>query len=143
MAHPKTDVGAHVTPRIGTPVLADTGSTVNGTGIDRTTINTPLSVALVAQAGAVTGGPSAQTFDAKIQDSPDNSAWADFTDSNSNGAITQQTADDAIATERVNLNAADRYIRAVTVVALTGGTSPTWPVSTALVFGGVDTVPTA
>lgn len=134
---PKEDVGALLAPKVGTVPLADTGSTVNGTGVDRTTLGNPLSCVLVAMSGAATGTPTTQTFDAKLQDSADDASYADIT----GAAITQQTADNGFQGLDVDLSGARRYVRAVSTVAFTGGTSPDWPVATAIVFGGSDTLP--
>jgi len=94
------------------------------------------SCVLYLQCGAATGAPSAQTVDLKVQDSPDGSTgWADYTDPDGNGAVTQLTADDTQSSESVNLEGAKRYVRLVRVVGFTGGTSPTIPVGAAVVFG--------
>lgn len=139
--YPSRDVGSVLREVTGTPPLADTGSTVNGAAIDRLANDNPLSAVLLAQSGAATGGPSTQTFDAKIEDSEDGSTgWADYTDPQTGAvaAITQQTADDGIEGLSVDLSSAKRYIRVTTTVAFTGGTSPDWPVSTALILGGLE-----
>ena len=140
------DIGALLKEAIGTPAFADDGSTVNGAAIDR---EGHQSCALLAQGGAATGAPSAQTADFKIEDSADGSTgWADYITPQSGqvgapaaAAIAQQTADDFLVKLDVNLAGAKKFIRVTSVVVLTAGTSPTWPVSSAVLLGPKDELP--
>jgi hypothetical protein len=134
------DIGAHVEVVAGTPPLADTGSVVNGTSVDLTTKQSPHSGVLVAMAGAATGSPSAQTLNVKLQDSADDSTFADIVPA---VAITEIAADNGKQVVDVDLRNLRRYVRAVTTVVLTGGSTPTWPVATALVMGGQEEIPIA
>ncbi len=140
---PARDIGSALTTRVGTVPFADTGTVVNGTSVDRSAINTPLSCQLVGAAGAATGSPSAQTADFKIQDSADDSTFADFSDKDGAAALTQLAADNASAVRNVDLSGARQFIRVVSTVVLTGGASPTWPVASFMEFGGGSVVPTA
>lgn len=128
------DIGAYVAPKIGT-VPANTDTTVNGTGIDRMGYT---SCVLLAATGAVSGAPSAKTADFKIQDSADNSTFADLT----GASLTQITADNTLGQKDVDLSGARRYIRVVQTVVLTAGTSPKWPVASFVLLGGADALPT-
>lgn len=129
------DVGAYVKPVIGNVPVASAAATLNGSSIDRSGYH---SCVLFAQSGAATGSPTAQTLDAKIQDSDDGSTgWADVT----GAAITQNTAVNSSAKKSVNLQAVKRYTRVVATVAFTAGTSPTLGVSTAVVLGGARELP--
>mgnify|MGYP003638441622 FL=1 len=75
-------------------------------------------------------GTTGDTLDVKIQDSPDNSAWADIT----GATFTQVTsAADAHETIFVQSGAADVYIRAVATIAGNGGESIACAVT---MFGG-------
>lgn len=136
--YPVQDIGAHVVYESNPKPTNDAGSgAVNGTGIDLTTIGNPKSCVLYAAGGAASGTPTTQTLDAKLQDSADNSTFADL----SGAAITQITADSTEGIVDVNLSSARRYVRVVRTVAFTGGTSPAWPVDSGIVFGGSDTIP--
>lgn len=142
MTQVATDSGALVRVEAGIETTNDTGTTINGTGVDRMNPNSregQLSVKLFARIGAPAGG-TVTTWDVKIQDSPDNSAWADFTDESGNGAITQITGGSSEGEASVNLLGADRYVRAVSTLALSAGTAP---ISVTLVFGGSQLKPGA
>ena len=131
------DIGAFIKPEIGTKPEASTGGAVNGASIDRQGFE---SCVLAAHSGAVTGGPSAQTVDSKLQDSPDGSTgWVDIT----GAAITQITAVDTIERKNVDLAAVKRFIRVVTTVGFTGGTSPDLGVAAVVLLGGATELPTA
>lgn len=122
--------------------------TINGAAVNRTTVANGgvfLSGKLLLSVGAATGGPSAQTVDAKVQDSADGSTgWADLTDKDGNViAVTQITADDTDESQSFDLAKAKAFIRTVVVVTLTGGTTPTIPVACTLALGGGETRPVA
>ena len=138
MPHFQRDIGSHIKVIKGFEPEADDGAAAQpGDTIDRHLYGTPESCVLHANAGAATGSPTAQTLDVKIQHSDDGTSWADLT----GAAITQITADDAEAEKDVDLTTAKRYIRTHRTVALTGGTSPTWPVSEILILGGPSLTP--
>ena len=136
--NPKTDIGAYIKRVVGTVPTNDDGSAaVEGSAIDRMGY---LSCVLEGSTGAATGSPTAQTFDAKLQDSADGSTgWADIT----SAAITQVTADNGYGSVNVNLHTCERYIRSVHTVALTGGSTPAWPVQSGVILGGADKLPAA
>ncbi len=96
----------------------------NGTGVDRTGYEHLVALLDLASVSGTT-----PTFDVKIQDSADNSAFADFTpnllgtqndSSVSIAKFPQQTAAGIVHLD-VDLRAARQYIRAVLTV---GGTTP-------------------
>ena len=122
------DIGAEVQVTAN-PDPDSAAGVVDGTGIDRTDFS---SCVLKLSTGAATGGPSPQTADAKLQDSADNSNFADVTD----GAVTQITADSGEEFVDIDLSQLEQFVRVRRTVVLTGGASPTWAVSTELVFGG-------
>lgn len=137
--HPKRDVGGNVA-LVGGPDPFVAAGTQNGAAINRLSYGNAQSCVLFAQAGAASGSPTSKTFDVKIQDSSDGSTgWADV----SGAAVTQITADSAEGYKDVDLSAAKQYIRVVAVMALSGGSSPEWPVSCSVVLGGADTLPLA
>jgi hypothetical protein len=89
--------------------VGQTAGTVNGTGIDTRGFEEALIVLAV---GTV---PSNGTVNAKIQESSDNTTFADITDV----AFTEVDADnDALSyVGRINLRGRKRYLRSVVVVA--------------------------
>lgn len=91
-------------------------ATGNGTGVDCQDYVGKAKFILITSAG----GGTSPTLDVKLQDSADNSTWADIS-----GATFTQVTDAADATEAisVDIDGADRYIRAVKTVT---GTSPTF-----------------
>jgi hypothetical protein len=143
------DGAAFASPQIGTVPAASAAGTVNGTGIDRLGLGSApgmaLSADLVAETGATTGGPTSFTVDAKIQDSADNSSFADYVPPGaaSAAAITTITVANTLARKRVDLSGARRYIRVVTVVAFVGGASPTVGNATFVELFGLQNPPTA
>lgn len=137
-------VGAEVLCRIGIEPAARVPGTFFGTGIDRTGFN---SCVLIGKVGAVTGAPSAQTADFKLQHSDTlGGTYTDFTPTvpkpGGTGAVAQLTAVQSIKKRTIDLKSAHRFVRAFVTVALTGGSSPTLFSDATLVFGGADTLPT-
>lgn len=142
MAQVPTDIGGQLTAKVGNvPALASAG-TRNGAAIDRQSFHSGL---LVAKSGAIAGAPTAQTLDAKIQDSDDGSTnWNDYKPDGTNvAAITQITAANTIARKAFNLMRAKRFIRVVEIVAFTGGTTPTIGAEETVVLGGAHEQPPA
>lgn len=141
MANVPTDHGALSKVVKGINPTNDTGTAINGTGVDRMVAGSGegyLSCVLQAAVGTVSGG-TLTTFDAKLQHSSDDGAsdpYADITDA----AITQITAADTEGYVDVDLMGAKRYVRAVVTTAVSGGTVP---VSAAIVFGGAALKPAA
>lgn len=131
---------------IGTEPLANSAGTRNGTGVDRATPGGTLFLGCTLQAiiGTVTGSPSSFTADFKLQDSADNSTFADYVPPGgvaADAAVTQQTAGSAIVDVDIDISGARRYIRVVEVIAITGGTSPKVPASSTLLLYGADRTP--
>jgi hypothetical protein len=138
-----TGIGNEVASRIGLDPSARSAGAANGTGIDRTGFN---SCALIALAGAVTGAPSAQTFDVKLQHADTlGGSYTDFVPSipqpSPTGAVAQLTAASSLKKRSIDLKTAKKFIRAVGTVAFTGGTAPTLNTSAVIVLGGADTLP--
>lgn len=140
------NIGAYLKSVIGTPAIASDAETVNGAAIDR---EGHQSCVLICQGGAATGSPTGQTANFKIQDdAASGGSYADYTPpqggqvgSPADAEITEQTADDFLVKLNVDLSGAKRYIRVVSVVTLTAGTSPLWPISSAILLGPKDELP--
>lgn len=132
------NIGGKIAPTEALPALANSAGSRNGAAVDR---DGKMSVTMVALVGAVTGSPSAQTYDCKIQDSEDGSTgWADVTDA----AFTQKTTGTAeLLRHDQNLRGVKRYIRAAETVGHTGGSSPTTPSAVAFILGGAINEPAA
>lgn len=129
------NIGAYVKAAKGINPAASAAATTNGAAIDRRGL---LSCVLHAACGAAAGSPTAQTVDAKLQDSADGSTgWADI----AGAAVTQLTSNNTETQKDVNLSAAKRFVRVAVVVGFTGGTSPTIPVAATVLLGGADEVP--
>lgn len=130
------DIGAMIKPAVSVQPQDATAS-VNGGGIDRYLHNMPQSCALHTIVGAVSGSPSAFSVQCKIQDSADNSTFADYEYDGVNTAEgTAVTAADTDDSTNVDLTLARRYIRIVAVISFTGGTSPAALIAAEAIFGG-------
>ncbi|RKI14267.1 hypothetical protein D7Y15_15390 [Corallococcus sp. AB030] len=137
-----SQIGAFIAARLGMPPAAIPAGTRQGTGYDRLVLGE--SCVLVAATGAVTGGPSAQGYEVKLQHSSDNGAddaWTDFVPAGPGSASVQLTAPNAFAEKDVDLGAAKRFIRVAEATTLTGGTSPSLQACAFVVFGGAMTLP--
>jgi len=99
----------------------------------RDATNGGASAVLHIACGNATGSPSTQTVNGRLQDSGDGSTdWQ-----NIGTAVTEMTGDDE-SSSSPNRNLVDvrKFVRAVVVIAFTGGSSPTIPVSATICFGG-------
>lgn len=138
------NIGAYVV--VATSVAPQAASaSVNGSGIDRFAHNLPLSCVLHQVLGADSGSPSSFSVQTKLQHSPDDSTWADY-DAPGSSTVAETAALTAVSTENsvaIDLSSADRYVRAVTTISFTGGTSPTIDVAADIVFGGEPLAPAA
>jgi len=139
-------LGSLFVSRIGTVPAAVAAATRNGTGIDRATPGGALytGCTLVGSLGATSGTPTSFTATFKLQDSADNSTYADFVPGGevaAAGALTENTTASTLAEKDINLSAARRYIRVVEVVAFVGGTSPTIGVCSQVILYGSDRTP--
>ena len=129
------DVGSYIKPVVGVKPTDDTGTVINGAAIDRTGFE---SCVLHVATGVATGAPTAQTLDAKLQDS--DTSGGTFVDI-VGAAITQIAADDGVAEVDVDLSIAKAFIRVVQTMVLTAGTTPRWPVKSDVILGGAVEVP--
>lgn len=118
----------HLKAHIGIPPDAHAAGTVNGGGIDATGFDEALIVANIGVIAA-TG-----TSDIKVQDSADNSTFADVT-----GAAFQQFTDandQAIFVGRVDVRATRKFIRVVLVQATAAG-----DIGVTVLLGAAEVVP--
>lgn len=138
--HPNSNnIGAFIAPKVGLkPTNSAASATNKGAAIDRVGF---LSATMHAACGAAAGGPSAQSAIFKLQES-DTDQDADFADID-DAALAAMTADNGEGKLDINLQMRKKYIRVVCTVALTGGSTPTLPVSACLILGGADTLPAA
>jgi len=131
------NIGAYIA--VATSILPQAATaSVNGVGLDRLAHNLPLSCVLHAVVGAETGAPSAVSVQTKLQHAPDNATWADY-DYPGSTTVAQTAALTGVNTEAsapIDLSSANRYVRAVSTITLTGGTSPTIEVAADIIFGG-------
>ena len=82
--------------------------------------------------------PTAQTVDAKLQESDDGATgWTDI----AGAAIATLTADETAGGVDVNLSGAKAFVRVVATVGFTAGTTPAIPVAASLILGGADELP--
>jgi hypothetical protein len=139
------NIGAFISPVTSVFPQSSTGGTINGSGIDRLAHNFPLSCVLHQIVGGDSGSPSAISVQSTLQHSPDDSTWTNYTpDGAASAAATAAvTTVNTGAGVAVDLSGADRYLRVVTVVTLTGGTSPAALVAADLIFGGEPLLPAA
>lgn len=115
--------------------------TVTGSSIDRQAHSLAGCCVLHQVAGAVTGAPSAISIITKLQDSADNSSFADYKPDGvnvaTNVAITAASTENSLS---VDLTLARRYIKAITTVAFTGGTTPAASIAADVILSGENTL---
>ena len=130
------NVGSYVVPVTSVFPESASAGTINGASIDRTLHNLPNSCVLHQVVGAESGAPTTTSVQTTLQHSPDNSTWSNY----QIGSTVQQTAALTAAnsedTAAIDLGGAYRFIRAVTAVAFTGGTSPAVLVAADIILGG-------
>jgi len=121
------------------PQSVSGASAINGTGIDREYQNEGFNAVLLAlNVGAVSGTPTSFTLTVKLQDSADNSTFADF------GTLTVVgIAASTIYQLAIDIRGARRYVRAVLTPAFTGGTSPAALADVVVVAGRASVKPAA
>lgn len=112
----------------------------NTTGVDRKGFNFAV---IDVEAGAVTGAPTSQTLDVKIQHSSAvGGTYTDFVPGASgSGAVAQLTAANTRKRKTIDLRGALPFVRLSATTAFVGGTSPTWFQAATLILGGADSLP--
>lgn len=135
------NIGGMVVSLQSVDPIASAAATINGTTIDRMAHSMPLSCLLHTQTGAETGAPTSVTVTSTLQDSADNTNWANYLPDGVNPATAPAVA--AISADgnfSIDLTLARRFLRIVTVIAFVGGTAPTIAVAAELVLGGEQTL---
>lgn len=116
-------------PRVMIPPTAPAAGTVNGTGLEVHQLTgggqNYLSGRLHAKTGLDTGTPTTRQVIFTIQDSADNSAFANLLDAAGNAQTITITAVSTQSSIAIDLARARRYVRVTAVTSFTGGTSPT------------------
>lgn len=121
---------------------AASNASQNHAAIDRTGYRSMIVDLAVSASGAPTGG----TVTAKIQDSADGQTWADYAPggvaASVQAALTvANAAAGFLLSLPVHLGAARQFVRAVSVGAPTGGTSPIVSVAATARLHGPDNLP--
>lgn len=99
-------------------------ASANGTGVDRQAANTGTDGMAVVYLDSAAGTGTSPTLDFKLQESDDNSSWADVpTGEIVGGAFTQVTTAASQQTRYVDLGPRKRYLRGVFTVT---GTTPSF-----------------
>ena len=134
-------IGPELKIQQGSVPAAVAAGTRNGTGFSRKGFN---SCVLEAQTGALSGAPTGQTVDVKLQHSDVvGSGYVDYTPGGvaANGAVAQITAAITRKRKSIDLRGAKEFIRTVEVTGFTGGTSPTIGAANTVILGGADVLP--
>ena len=102
-------------------------ASANGTGFDLQGSNDAEGEAIVIL-DSEAGSGTTPTLNVKLQDSADNSAWADIT-----GKVFTEVTDAAASLQKITINTNDvrRYVRAVGTIA---GTTPAFVFGATLVY---------
>lgn len=145
---PKTDMAQLLRYVHGSDPAARSAGAVNGAAADRIPGEGQQadSALMVVSIGATTGTPTSFTVTNKIQESDDNSTWTDvaWTDILPRGD-SAPSAMSVVSTEQVvrlaGLRHRERYLRVVSTVAFSGGTSPTVLHYSSLVLTGWNKLP--
>jgi hypothetical protein len=101
-------------------------SSANGTGFDLQGSNDAEGEAIIILDTAAGTGTS-PTLNVKLQDSADNSAWADVT----GATFSEVTGTASCAKITVNTNDVRRYVRAVATIA---GTTPSFTCAVSMIY---------
>lgn len=129
-------LGESVKVVAATSPIARTAGALNGTVIDRTGF---LDAVVHLSVGAATGTPTAQGVSLKIQTGAllDGSDMADV----DGEIIPSLTANNVGAKLSLNLEPLKQYIRVVSTVTFTGGTTPAIPVAQTVILGNPSLIP--
>ena len=130
------NVGASLKTGKAFKPVASAAATINGDGIDRLGFS---SAVLHHQCGDATGSPSAQSVATRLQHS--DAQGSGFADVSPAVTLTALTANNTDAERDVDLTGLKRYIRLVSVVTFTGGSSPAIPVAATITLGGPEALP--
>lgn len=131
------NLGAIALPIQSVSPQSSVAASINGASIDRFPHSMPLTCILHQSVGALSGAPTTTSVVTKLQDSADGTNFADFAPDGVTmatlPALTAATKDNSLSIE---LTAARRFIRAVTTIVFTGGTTPAALVAADIIIGG-------
>ena len=130
------NIGSLVVPVTSVFPESAAAGTINGASIDRTLHNLAGSCVLHQIVGADSGAPTTLSVQTTLQHSPDNTTWSNYQIASTTQQTAALTAVSSENTAAIDLTGAARFIRAVTVVAFTGGTSPAVLVAADIILGG-------
>jgi len=130
------NIGALIVPVTGVFPQNAAAGTINGASIDRTLHNMAASCVLHQLVGAESGSPTTVGVQTKLQHSPDNSTWSDYQINSTVQETAALTAANSENTAAIDLTGANRFIRPVTIISFTGGTSPEIQVAAGVILGG-------
>lgn len=122
------------------PQAAFSAGATNGVSVDRQAHSMARCCVLHTSTGAATGAPTATSVIAKLQHAPDNATWTDYKPDGVNVATAVAAGASADVSLNVDLTLAARYIRAVSTVSFTAGTTPTVFAVVDIVLGGENTL---
>jgi hypothetical protein len=132
------DLGGETKQVIAIAPISTTAATLTGVAIDRRGYQ---DVVFSFQRGEDSGTPDDFLMTGKIQES--DASGSGFTDI-TGAAITSLTQDsevNAISNLRVNLRSTKRYIRAISAISFTAGSSPELAVAVLCTLGSADVIP--
>jgi hypothetical protein len=109
----------------------------NGASIDKLAHEECRQVLTCVTTGSSSGTPTSFTVDAKIQDSADNSAFADV----AGMTMTTVTTDNQVGEIFFDPSKVRRYFRVVVTAAFVGGTTPKVELSAAHILGNFRSTP--
>lgn len=132
----KTGEKIKVMPTIS-PKGITNGLTITGIAVDRLGFR---YAALVIQHGAATGTPLNYSVPIKLEESSDNSVWADVTSPIATYNADSNTYDCDVL--NIDLIGRKRYIRASATATINGGSSPAMPLSATFILSGPYREPT-
>lgn len=137
------NIGAFVVPVTSVFPQSSAAATINGSSLQRSVHGLPLSCVVHQHVGALGGAPATTSVVSKIQHSPDNSTWADYTADGASAVAATPALTAASTGNRANvdLSGANDWIRVVTTISFTGGTSPTAVVAAEMIIGGEALLP--
>jgi hypothetical protein len=135
------NIGSLLSPIFSVRPQSPAAGVVNGVSIDRQLHSMAGCCAVHSGIGAITGAPTTASVITKLQDSADNVTFADYLPDGANVAVLPAlTAANAEGNLAVDLTLARRFIRAVSTVAFTGGTTPTAFTVTGIILSGENTL---
>jgi hypothetical protein len=133
------NIGAFIIPVTSVDVQSSGAATINGSAIQLAAHGYPQSAVVHQRVGALSGTPSTTSVVTKVQTSADGSTnWTDYTDPDTGVVAATPAVTAATLGSRINVDLSNalEWIRLVTTIAFTGGSSPAALVYASAIFGG-------